>query len=114
MPVEFLTDAQVAAYGRFAGPPTRAQLDRFFLLHDEDRTQVAQRRQSHTQLGFAVQLGTVRYLGTFLADPLDVPHEVVTYVAGQIGIDPACFLAYTARDDTLRTHVGDPTGIWLP
>ena len=27
MPVDFLTDAQVAAYGRFAGPPTQAQLE---------------------------------------------------------------------------------------
>jgi hypothetical protein len=43
MPVEFLTDAQVAAYGRFAGPPTRAQLERFFFLHDEDRRRVAGR-----------------------------------------------------------------------
>ena len=34
MPIEFLTEAQVAAYGRFAGAPTRAQLERFF-IHDD-------------------------------------------------------------------------------
>jgi TnpA family transposase len=94
----------VASYGRFAGPPTRAQLERFFFLRDDDRTRVAQRRQPHTQLGFAVQLGTVRFLGAFLADPLDVPHEVVAYVAGQLGMDPACFPSYAERAMTAYEH----------
>src|SRR5664279_4319692 len=31
MPMEFLTDAQVAGYGRFDGVPSRADLERFFL-----------------------------------------------------------------------------------
>src|SRR5664280_2599415 len=32
MPMEFLTDAQVAVYGRFDGVPSRADLERFFFL----------------------------------------------------------------------------------
>jgi hypothetical protein len=31
MPMEFLTDAQVARYGRFDGVPSRADLERFFV-----------------------------------------------------------------------------------
>jgi Domain of unknown function (DUF4158) len=46
MPVEFLTDKQVAEYGRFARPPSRAELERFFLLNDRDRELVEQRRRS--------------------------------------------------------------------
>ena len=30
--VEFLTDAQAAGYGHFEGEPSRAELERFFLL----------------------------------------------------------------------------------
>jgi predicted dithiol-disulfide oxidoreductase (DUF899 family) len=86
MPVEFLTDEQVAEYGRFARPPSRSELERFFLLNDRDRELVKQRRRPHNRLGFAIQLGTVRFLGTFLPNPLDVPTEVLVYQAGQHGV----------------------------
>ncbi len=87
MPVEFLTDDEAAAYGLYTGPPSREELDRMFFLDDEDRELVVKRRGDHTGLGFALQLATVRLLGTFLHDPLDVPGEVLDRLAGQLGID---------------------------
>jgi hypothetical protein len=36
MPVEFLSDAEAAAFGRFVGAPSRDDLDRFFFLDDAD------------------------------------------------------------------------------
>jgi Domain of unknown function (DUF4158) len=54
-PVEFLTDDEAAAYGRFAGPPAQADLERVFFLDDEDRALVGQRRGEHMGLGFALQ-----------------------------------------------------------
>jgi hypothetical protein len=83
MPVEFLTDDEAAAYGRYAGAPSQADLERVFFLDDEDRKLVDLRRGDHMKACFALQLVTVRWLGTFLEDPLDVPGEVLDFVAGQ-------------------------------
>ena len=77
MPVEFLTDAEAAAYGRFLGSPSRAELEWAFFLDDLDKELVARRRGDHNRLGFALQLTTVRWLGTFLPGPLEVPGDVV-------------------------------------
>jgi Domain of unknown function (DUF4158) len=51
MPVEFLTDDQAEAYGKFAEEPTRPELERFFFLDDVDRDLIALRRTKHHQLG---------------------------------------------------------------
>lgn len=105
MPVEFLTDDEAAAYGRFAGPPVQADLERVFFLDDEDRVLVGQRRGEHMKLGFALQLVTVRWLGTFLEDPLDVPGVVLEFVAEQLGVeDPSQVKRYTERRPTPFDH----------
>ena len=108
MPVEFLTDDEAAAYGRFAGPPSQADLERVFFLDDEDRALVGQRRGQHMKLGFALQLVTVRWLGTFLEDPLDVPGVVLEFVAEQLGVeDPSQVKRYTERRETPFDHQRD-------
>src|SRR5664279_2432911 len=82
MPVEFLSDDEAAAYDRFAGVPSRADLERVFFLDDADLDLVGKHRGEHIRAGFALQLVTVRWLGTFLEDPLDVPGVVLEFVAG--------------------------------
>ena len=44
MPVEFLADEEAAVFGCYAGPPTRAELDRIFYLDHEDLRLIARRR----------------------------------------------------------------------
>ena len=96
MPVEFLTDAEAASYGRYNGSPARAELERACYLDDADRVLVARRRGDHNRLGFALQLTTVRSLGLFLANPLDVPNTVLDYLAEQLGVaDASCVKRYT-------------------
>lgn len=105
--VELPTEDE-AAYGRFVGPPSRAELERFFFLDDADRRLVDKRRGDRNRVGFALQLGTVRFLGTFLADPTDVPTEVVDYIAAQVGAaDSSCLKGYLSRRPTRFEHVAE-------
>lgn len=105
MPVEFLSDDQVAVYGQFSGPVSRSELERFFFLDDRDLELVGRRRGAGSQLGFGLQLGTLRFLGTFLDDPVAVPEAVVDFVASQLGITDGSVLgSYAERPKTPYEH----------
>ncbi|MGW0884698.1 Tn3 family transposase [Streptomyces sp. NPDC002671] len=97
MPVNFLSEEQRRRYGRFTEVPDEGQLAGFFLLDQTARRRAAAANGSRNRLGYAIQLGTVRYLGTFLDDPEDVPEVVVEYVAEQLGLSVTAFAGYGSR-----------------
>src|SRR5215217_5561960 len=51
---EFLSDEQLAAYGCYTRPPTVDELDQFFVLDDEDRNLIADKRGDANRLGFVL------------------------------------------------------------
>ena len=80
------------------------ELERFFFLDDGDLRLVARRRGDHNRLGFGVQLTTVRYLGAFLPDPVDVPGEVGDCIAAQLDVGASCLARYAEREKTRLEH----------
>jgi TnpA family transposase len=107
VPVDFLSAAQIASYGRYGEAPSARQLERFFHFDDRDRERIAARRGDHNRLGFAVQLATVRFLGTFLAHPADVPPIVAKTIAKELAVDPDQLASYARRGQTHREHAGE-------
>ncbi|MEU8148781.1 DUF4158 domain-containing protein [Nonomuraea sp. NPDC048901] len=105
MPFEFLSDEQVARYGRFPEEPSASELEQFFRLDRAALDALADKRRPATRLGWAVQRATVRMLGVFLTeDPLAVPSGAVAFVAEQLDLDPACFADYGQRPKTAYEH----------
>lgn len=111
--LEFLSAEQVDAFGRFTGAPSQSELDRFCVLSDTDVERARQRRRPQNRLGFAVQLVTVRMLGRFLPDPLEVPWEIVERLAEQLDVeDPSCVKQYGQRLPTQHEHAREMTAVY--
>jgi hypothetical protein len=103
MPVDFLTASQRQRYGSYPSSLSADELGRHFHLDDDDRQWVSTKRRDGSRLGFALQLVTVRFLGTFLEDPVAVPSGVVQTVAAQIDVaDLACATTYQQSEQRWR------------
>ena len=57
-----------------------------FPFDDTHLALISQHRGDHNRLGFAVQLGTVRFLGSFLTIPVDMSQGVMAYVSQKLHI----------------------------
>ena len=73
-------------YGRFTRELSPDELAGCFFFSDDDRGRIATRRGDVSRLGFAVQLGTVRYLGRFLENPAEAPASVLGWTIREIGV----------------------------
>jgi TnpA family transposase len=103
MPVSFLTVAQRERYGRYPDTLSGDELARCFHLDDDDREWIATKRRDSNRLGYALQLTTVRFLGTFLEDPTAVPEAVLQALSSQLCIaDIDCARVYRESEQRWR------------
>lgn len=92
------------AFGIYLGEPSPEQLNQFFYLHEKELELISTIRLPSTKLGFALQLGSVRFLGTFIKDVDNIPANVVLYTATQLNVPPNEINNYTRRQ-TKDDHV---------
>jgi hypothetical protein len=107
MPVQFVSAEQRQNYGRYAGEPTSDELTRYFHLADTDLNFIANKRGVHNRLGFAVQLTTVRFLGTFLEDPTDIPNSVLKTLSQQLQIQDTRILSRYKKAKQRWEHIAE-------
>jgi hypothetical protein len=106
MPVDFLTVEQKAGYGRFSCKPNEMELARYFLLDENDLAFISRCRGDDNRLGIAIQLTSVRFLGTFLPEAIHASRNVKSFLANQLSIDSVSVLkSYGQRDTTKREHM---------
>ena len=79
----------------------------FFTLTEQDQNLVRSRRGDHNRIGFALQLGTLRYLGFCPDDLSSTPLNVIDYLSQQLGyVDSVNLLrAYGGREHTRTGHL---------
>ncbi len=73
------------------------------ILQTLQQNLISQMRSSHNQLGFTIQLGTVRFLRTFLSRQINVPKNVALYVSEQLNINSNLISLHT-NERTARNH----------
>jgi TnpA family transposase len=105
MPGSFLNAAERERLNRFPREMTEADLISFFTLSDADRVQIPITSAPQNRLGFALQLGTLRYLGFCPTDLATIPPPAVAYVASQLDLDPSVLSAYGKRSHTRTDHL---------
>src|SRR5262249_23245462 len=70
-----------------------------------DHAQITHCRGVHNRLGLAYQMGFVRLTGRFPAQqPLEMLHDLLVWVAQEVGLDPSAIEAYAPRRQTVSEH----------
>ncbi len=104
---KLLSKEQRKYFGKFPGIPSEEQLSEYFFLDDNDLAIIDELRTETNKLGFAVQLGVLRFIGTFPRSFDEVPYAVVEYVSKQLTINSHNFLDYFKKTlkNTRTNHI---------
>ena len=104
MPGQLFTDAKRRRLSGFTARVSPENLVTYYTLTKADRVAVNQYGDDTGRLGFALQLGTLRYLGFCPDDLATAPAEVVRFLADQSKVAPEGLSAYGRRAKTRTDH----------
>ena len=107
MPTHFLTKEQRESYGRYAKPPSPAELARYFHLDGSELATVQRMRGFTNRVGFATLLCSVRFVGAFPVRGQDVPEAVITYLGSQLNRTseaPSLETYFNTNSPTYKRH----------
>src|SRR3954453_22016684 len=100
MPGQLFSDAERGRLGGFPDQVSHEELVTYYTLTRSDRAKVNQYPDDAGRLGFALQLGRLRYLGFCPHDLGAPPAEMVRFLAEQLKAPPEGFSAYGRRAQT--------------
>jgi TnpA family transposase len=102
---QFLSQVERERLQSFPDEITQYEIITFFTLSDKDLALVKKRSGDHNLLGFALQLGTLRYL-SFIPDNFPkLPSVVIEYVAQQLEVSPTVLADYGERSQTRTSQL---------
>jgi len=104
MPVQFFTTSQRENLNRFPQNIEHNDVITYFTLSERDLAEIPIYSHAANRLGFALQLGALRFMGFFPTPLQSAPSGVVSYVANQIGVEPTVLLEYGQRVHTVSDH----------
>jgi hypothetical protein len=81
-----LSDEQRRSYANFSSSPSPDQLARYFHLDLCDREITDGLRGDDNRLGFALMLGSARFLGVFPGADFEIPGSVSAFLVSQLGL----------------------------
>jgi hypothetical protein len=105
MPGRFLSDLERQQLNQFPPDLPTADLLTYFTLSAADLAFIEKRRVEHNRLGFALQLGTLRYLNFCPAGLTTAPAVIVAYLADQLQVSQTVLSTYAQRAQTRTEHL---------
>ena len=103
-PGRFLSDAEIQRLEGWPEDIERREVVRFFALAGEDLAFVRAQRGAANQLGIALQLGAVRWLGFVPEDLPGAPPEALAALRAALDVQPRVIFDYAVRAPTRVEH----------
>jgi hypothetical protein len=102
-----LTAEQRDVFVRIPADLSERDLGRFYTLSARDLQIIDRHRRPANRLGFAIQLGLLRFPGRTLPMCPRSPRAWSSTSRSKVGVDPAAFEQYGERDNTIFEHLDE-------